>query len=156
MQYFVANGIIEEGDTRRAVLLSSCGAPTYQLIRNLAAPAKPMDKSFTQIVDLVREHHQPCPSVIVQRFNSHSRMQQPTESVSDFVAQLRKLSEHCDFGETLQDMLRDRLVCGCKDQHLQCKLLAEADLKFDTAVKIAKAMETAGHKRVARISLPRR
>jgi len=40
-------------------------------------------------------------------------------------------------------MLRDRLVCGCKDQRLQCKLLAEADLKFDTAIKIAKAMETA-------------
>ena len=66
VQYFVANGITE-GDTRQAVLLSSCGAPTYQLIRNLAAPAKPTEKSFTQIVDLVREHHQPRPSVIVQK-----------------------------------------------------------------------------------------
>jgi len=98
LQYFVSNGITEEGDTRRAVLLGSCGAPTYQLIRNLAAPAKPTDKLFTQIVDLVREHHQPRPSVIAQRFNFHSRLQQPTESVSDFVAQLCMLSEHCDFG----------------------------------------------------------
>ena len=32
IQYFVANGISEEGDTRRAILLSSCGASTYQLI----------------------------------------------------------------------------------------------------------------------------
>ena len=28
-------------------------------------------------------------------------------------------------------MLRDRLVCGCKDHRLQCKLLAETDLTFE-------------------------
>ena len=38
-------------------------------------------------------------------------------------------------------MLRDRLVCRCKDQHLQCKLLAEPELTLDKAFKIAKAME---------------
>ena len=40
-------------------------------------------------------------------------------------------------------MLRDRLVCGCKDSCLQCKLLAESDLTFERAFKQAKAMETA-------------
>jgi len=64
------------------------------------------------------------------------------EPISDFVAQLRKLPEHCDFGATLQGMLCDRLVCHCKDQRLQCKLLTEPDFKFATALKIAKAMET--------------
>ena len=29
-QYFVANGISEEGEKRKAILLSSCGAATYQ------------------------------------------------------------------------------------------------------------------------------
>ena len=55
------------------------------------------------------------------------QMQKPNETISDFVAQLRKLSEYCEFGDTLEDMRRDRLVCGCKDQRLQCKLLAKAD-----------------------------
>ena len=40
-------------------------------------------------------------------------------------------------------MLRDCVVCGCRDHRLQCKLLAEADLTFAKAFKIAKAMETA-------------
>ena len=40
-------------------------------------------------------------------------------------------------------MLRDRLVCRCKDQRLQCKLLAEPELTFDKAFKIAKAIEAA-------------
>ena len=65
-QYFMANGIDAEGDKYRAILLSSCGAPTYQLIQNLVAPGKPTDKTFSQIVTLVRDHHQPRPSIIVQ------------------------------------------------------------------------------------------
>lgn len=142
-QYFVANGISTEGDKRKAILLSSCGAPTYQLIRSLVAPKKPSEKAFDDIVALVGDHHQPCPSTIVQRFNFHTWTQKPGEKISDFVAQLRKLSEHCEFGDMLEDMLRDRLVCGCRDQHLQCKLLAESDLNFDKAFKIAKAAETA-------------
>ena len=38
-------------------------------------------------------------------------------------------------------MLRDRLVCGCKDKRLQCKLLAEKDLTFQQALTIAKETE---------------
>ena len=143
IQYFVANGISEDGPTRQAILLSSCGADTYQLICNLVAPKKPTEESFTDIVSLVKAHHQPHPSTIVQRFHFQTRIQKPSESVSKFVAQLRKLSEYCEFGDTLQDMLRDRLVCGCKDQRLQCKLLAEPEMTFDKAFKIAKAMEAA-------------
>jgi hypothetical protein len=44
------------------------------------------------------------------------------------VAELRKLSEHCNFGTTLNDMLRNRLVCGVGDQRIQRRLLAEPDL----------------------------
>ena len=143
VQYFVANGIAEEGDKRRAILLSSCGAATYQLICNLVAPDKPTDKNYTEIVAVVKAHHQPRPSTIVQRFHFHTRTQKPSESVGDFIAQLRKLSEYYEFGDTLQDMLRDRLVCGCRDQRLQRKLLAEPDLTFDQAFKIAKVMEAA-------------
>ena len=60
------------------------------------------------------------------------------------MACLRKLSEFCDFNDTLKDVLRDHhLVCGCKDKRLQCKLLAEKDLTFDKALEMAKPMETA-------------
>ena len=47
---------------KRAILLSICGASTYQLIRNLVAPAKPTSKSFDDLVKLVKNitsrHHQ--------------------------------------------------------------------------------------------------
>ena len=85
----------------------------------------------------MKEHHQPPPSEIVQHFNFHMRTRRQGKSISEFVAQLRKLSEHCRFGNTLPDMLQDRLVCSCNDHRLQCRFLAEENLTFDAALEIA-------------------
>ena len=98
-QYFLANDV-KDVAKKRAILLSVCGAATYQLIRNLVAPDKPTSKTFSAIVKLVKEHHTPPPpppppSVIVQRFRFNTRAQNDRESIGEFVAELRQLSEHC-------------------------------------------------------------
>ena len=143
-QFFIVHGIAADASVkRRAMLLSFCGATTHQLMRDLVSPNKPTTKSYTELVKLVKDHHQPPPSEIVQRFHFNSRIQKADESVGDFVAQLRWLSEHCNYGNTLELMLRDRLVCGCKDRRLQCKLLSEPDITFKKAFKLAAAMESA-------------
>ena len=142
-QYFAANDV-ESADKQRAILLSVCGPTTYQLIRNILAPVKPTDKSFSDLVELVERHRNPKPSVIVRRYNFNTRMKQPGESIADYTAELRKIAEHCSFGESLEDMLRDRLVCGISDPQLQRRLLAEADLTYKIAFEIAQSWETAG------------
>ena len=142
--YFVANGI-KDATKRRAILLSVCGSSTYQLIRDLLSPTKPTEKTFAELVTLVKEHQQPAPSFIVQRYTFNTRVQQPGETISAFIAQLRKIAQHCQYGTTLEDMLRDRLVCGCRDKRLQHKLLADPTLAFDKALSMAKSNETAEH-----------
>ena len=138
-QYFLANDV-QAQEKKRAILLSLCGASTYQLIRNLVSPQKPSEKTFDELVKLVQEHHQLPPSVTVQRFAFHSCNRKNGESIADFVAHLRELSEHCQFG----DMLRDRLICGCNDDCLQSLLLAKPPpLTFDKAFTLAQAYESA-------------
>ncbi|KAL5468747.1 hypothetical protein EMCRGX_G029860 [Ephydatia muelleri] len=141
-QFFQANDITDEGK-RRAVLLSVCGSSTYQLMRNLSAPEKPSDKTFSELVTIVRNHFCPPPSVTVQRYNFNCRVQKEGETVSQFVAELRKLSEHCEFGNTLEDMLRDRLVCGIRNARVQRRLLAESGLTFAKAFELTLAAELA-------------
>ena len=53
------------------------------------------------------------------------------------------LSEHCDIHNTLEEMLRDRLVCGINDEQIQRRLLTESSLDFKKAMKLATSMETA-------------
>lgn len=116
---------------------------TYQLIRNLFAPAKPVDKSFRELVTLVNDHHTPPPSVTVQRFNFNSHSQKDGETIAQFVADLRRLSEHCTFQDKLDDMLRNCLVCGIKDSQVQRRLLSETDRTFKKAFELAQASEVA-------------
>ena len=66
IQYFITKSIVEEGEEHKAILLSSCGAPAYQLIQNLVAPGKPTDKTISETVTPVRYHHQLTPSTIIQ------------------------------------------------------------------------------------------
>ena len=142
--YFEANGITDEV-RMRAIFFSTVGARTYKLLRSLVAPAKPRDKSFRDLQRALSDHYAPKPSVTVQRLRFNSRNRQPGESVSDYVSALRALSEFCEFkASTLEEMLRDRLVCGIDDERIQRSLLAEKELPFARALDLARAVETAG------------
>ena len=63
--------------------------------------------------------------------------------MAEYVAALCKLSEHCNFNDTLEDMLRDRLVWGIADSRIQHCLLAEDKPTFTKAQELAQAMELA-------------
>ena len=62
--------------------------------------------------------------------------------MAKFVSELRSLAELCNFGASLDDMLRDRLICGINNSKIQQKLLAEK-LTLTTAIEMAQGMETA-------------
>ena len=142
MHYFTANDV-KTDEKRRAILLSVCGAHIYQLVRSLVSPETPADKTFEEIVKLVRDHLTPPSSCIVRRFYFNSRFQKETETVGQFVAELRRLSEYCEFGGSLDEMLRDRLVCGLRDVRVQRRLFAEPKLTFTKAFELAQAAELA-------------
>ena len=59
-----------------------------------------------------------------------------------FVADLRQITKFCEFKD-LDDMLRDRLVCGINDNRIERRLLAESDLDFQKVFHITQAMESA-------------
>ncbi|KAK0156517.1 hypothetical protein N1851_000186 [Merluccius polli] len=141
-QFFEANGI-DDGEKQRAILISVVGPATYKLIRNLVSPEKPSSKTYDQIATLMKNHFNPKPSEIVQRYKFDSRSRQPSETVSSYVAELRRLAHDCNFGTTLEQRLRDRLVCGVNDDRIQRRLLSETDVTFEKAFKIAVAAEAA-------------
>ena len=116
-QYFTANAI--KTVEKHAIFLSICGVETYRVIRNLTTLGKPTDHTFEELVQLMQAHRNPPPSVTIQRFTFSTRSQKDGETVSQFVAELHRLLEHCTFDISLDDMLRDRLVCGVRDNRVQ-------------------------------------
>ena len=143
-QHFLANDV-DQAEKKRALLLSLCGRMTFKLARNLCAPAKLSDKTFEEICYLLKNHFEPQTSEIVRRFQFNNRVRRAGETVSQFLAGLKDLSEHCNYGAALNDMLRDRLVCGINDHHIQRRLLAESSLTLHSAIDIAMASESAAN-----------
>ena len=83
------------------------------------------------------KHFQPKKVIIIERFNFHQRNQAQDESITEYVAKLRKLTTNCDFGDYLEQALRDHFVCGLHSDTTQKQLLTEAELTFKHAVEIA-------------------
>ena len=63
-------------------------------------------------------------------FNSCS--QQPDESIDAYTTVLRTPAETCQFGLFKDDLIRDRLVCGIRDNGQRKKLLQEPKLTLDS------------------------
>ena len=59
------------------------------------------------------------------------------------MSQLRALSEHHNFNYMLEDMLRDKIVCGFNDDTIQQQVLAKCELSFKKVVEVAQGMKTA-------------
>ena len=104
--YFTANDITTDAK-KKATFLAVVGLKAYALVRTLIAPSKISDKSLQQLMDVLQEHYSPKPSAT--KFYNLTR--KSNETVTAF-----QVAEFCDFGNKLDDMLRDRLICGINDK----------------------------------------
>lgn len=138
--YFEANAVEAP---RKVAVLTVIGAKAYDTLRSLLAPTFPRDKSFDELIQILKQHYDPKPLVIGERFHFYKRSQKPNETVAEFLADLRKLSIRCEFGTFLDQALRDRFVCGVRNETMQKKLLAEDGLTVARALGIAQSIEAA-------------
>ena len=85
--YFAVNEITDKKKKKkRAVLLSTCAwSENLQASQSLVNPKKPTDKSFQELVNLMKNNLNPRPSSIVYWFKFNSR-----------------LSGYCEFNDKLE------------------------------------------------------
>ncbi|XP_064482940.1 uncharacterized protein LOC135395775 [Ornithodoros turicata] len=170
--YFEANEITQP-TKKRAFLLSQCGERTYQTIRALVHPRLPAEVDYAELVQILSGHFDPKPTELLGRCKFHKRDQLPSESISQYVTELRSIAKECNFGTPaarplqttaesgdavatpvdpvpaldtslpLKVMLRDRLICGVRDPALQQRLLTERNITFERALDLALAAESA-------------
>ena len=142
--FFLANAVADE--KKVPIFLSVVGGNIYTLLHSLLAPGKRQEKSFDALVAELKKHFEPRKVVIAKQFNFHRRNQYSGESIAEFVAELRRLSSNCDFGNYLEEALRDCFVCGLHSEATQKQLLTETDLTLARTVDIVKSMEAADKK----------
>jgi hypothetical protein len=144
LQFFFEANDIEEDSKKRASLLTIAGADTFKTIRSLLAPSKPSEKTYDEIVQALTNHFSPKRSQVLCRSKFYQCEKKPEDSVSTYLSELRTLASDCYFGDKLDEMIRDRLVCGLNDPVIQKRLLTEGDgLTLERAITLAQALESA-------------
>ena len=71
----------------------------------------------------------------------HQRIQQPGESIEDFVADLRKLAKSFAFEQLEDSLIRDRLVVGIRDDPTRRRVLQVKNLSLSDAIDACEATE---------------
>lgn len=136
--YFTANDIVD--DKKKSASLAVFGPMNWPNIQYSL-----VDKTIVEIVATLQNHYASAPLPIIQGFKFKSRQRFPEESIPTYIAALQQ-QENIEFGNTLNDMIRDHLVCGVNDRAIQRRLLQESNLDYiiyKTAYDVAIAMESA-------------
>lgn len=126
-----------------ATLITVVGEPTYDLMCDLCAPDKPEEKSFTELVTIVEQHLEPRRSDIAERHIFRLRRQKAGEELGLYLQSLKHLASTCNFGDKLEENLRDQFVSGLAGDEMRSRLFAEKELDYKRAVELALALEAA-------------
>ncbi|XP_049869201.1 uncharacterized protein LOC126377181 [Pectinophora gossypiella] len=143
-EQFVKINNINDGN-RGALLLTLLSDDTYRLARNLVHPDKLEDVKFDELVKKLSSHFTPKRSVFADRANFYAATRGTGESVEDWVARLRGLIVHCEFGSALESHLLDRFVLGMNAGPERDRLfeLDATTCTFAKAVEVAQQMSCA-------------
>ena len=143
-QHFIALDLDGEDQTkvkkRKAVFLSSMGAESYRVVKDLCYPDDPESHTYAQLTAHLKSFYAPKKLSVAERYKFHTTVQQSGQTISEYSAHLKKIASTCDFGNDLQTNLRDRFICGLQSESLKKKLLSE-ELTFQQALDRAIAAE---------------
>ncbi|XP_055916389.1 uncharacterized protein LOC129949142 [Eupeodes corollae] len=132
---------VKDSVMRLNYLLHYIGPNTFDLLCDGISPAVPETKTYDELVNVLKEHYNPQPLEVAEYYKFHHREQLEGESVREYVASLRKMAIHCNFGTYLTIALRNQLVCGIRDKRIKDLLLETKDLTFERAIQIATSLE---------------
>ena len=98
------------------------------------------DRNLENVVKKFQDYCTPKTNVVFERFKFSSCVQGEV-NFDAFVTELKKLAVSCDFGDQVNNMVRDRIVFGIRDKSLQERLLREEGLTMEKACAMCQSAE---------------
>ena len=127
-----------------ATLLTVIGEEAREVFATFADWAEEGDEAkIALVLEKFATYCEPRKSVPFERYRFNKRAQEPGESYEQYRTTLRKLSESCEFRAiTPDEILRDRLIFGIRDDKVRERLLREPNLTLAKTDQICRAAES--------------
>ena len=134
---------ITDEDKKKNFLIISLGSKVFDTLSNLTAPELPSDKTYNELVQLLKTHYVSKPSYHRSLCLFQRRVKNSNESLKDLYADLKRLAKDCNFGNTYDARLRDQLFMAIDRQSYFKFLMAEnLNLEGLTSSQLLNRVET--------------
>ena len=140
--FLVASGADSKPEATQVALFLHCAGESAQRLFNSFTFNSAADKQkLKPIQDKFAEYCTPRKNEIVERSQFHEMKQAQGQSIDNFVAALRLKAQSCNFGDQTEQLIRDRIVCGCLDTRVKERMLRESKLTLQLALDLCRAAE---------------
>ena len=128
--YSLATQLNEKSEANQvATLLTVIGEESREIFSTFAWTTAEDSSKIKEVLTKFEEYCQPCKNVPFERYRFNRRMQEAGESYDQYRTALIKLAQGCEFQTiTPDEILRDRLVFGIRDNKLRERLLRKSKL----------------------------
>ncbi|XP_055584922.1 uncharacterized protein LOC129737785 [Uranotaenia lowii] len=131
-------------DAQRKPLLFTLGGPVvFDELMLLYPNGQLANADYEDIIDRLRQRFDKKESSRILRFRFTTRVQEPNETLEDFILSLKMQAEFCNFGDSKSSMILDRIVAGVRDVNLRQRLLIEQNLTQEMAENLVATWEMA-------------
>ncbi|KAK3782887.1 hypothetical protein RRG08_002516 [Elysia crispata] len=97
--------------------------------------------TFDEVMAALDGYFNSRKNTIFARAKFNRRVQQPGESVDAFIQDLHRLADECSYSTLKNELIRDRIVVGVRDDDLSKVLQAKQDLDLGEAIRLSRQAE---------------
>ena len=99
------------------------------------------ENTYDQAITKLNEHFNTKKNIPYERSVFREVKQETNESFDQFITRLRVLTTYCEYGNNVNDEVRDEVIHTCKSTKLQTRLLQEQDLTLEKVENIGRIMK---------------
>jgi hypothetical protein len=104
------------------VFITLFGAEALKIFDTLVFATTGDDKKIKPVLDNFGYHFEPLKSEVFERFKFLRRHQLPGESFDSWIVCLRGMEKGCNYGTSVESVLRDQVVLGVADLQIAGKV----------------------------------
>ena len=134
--YLVASGYAGKSKKEKTcILLNLAGEQAIEISNTFTYIEEENKDDIEVVVNKFKEHCNPKRNVTYERHVFNTRCQGSTERIDAFVTELRLQANNCEFGTLREELIRDRIVVGIRSDSVRNRLLREAELTLQKAIR---------------------
>ena len=113
-------------DLQKAIFLNTIGAEAFKIYKSLDYPPAMDRKKLDTVISMFEAYANSYTNVTYERYVFNSRSQEGAETIDAYIRVVKDLASTCNFPPDIRDdLIRDRIVCGIRDNSLRKRLLRE-------------------------------